>query len=203
MPSHLHEWSSLFYNFLSETEQRDKNVLRKLEKGDFHPHFVNSRYYTSSYIIQVVWLLTQSKSHAKRCEVRNFLLWLKDSLEYLLPFLVKIARISGLPYEGKFCKLKNHCIWNKVSDKSTWQICGMTDMQRYFWVLKSISHVSCSLTGMTLMCSVHTVWKSRPTWKMCNKVSGELQLKQEITDLYQMRVTKDVNQYKETGKNNK
>jgi len=56
---------------------------------------------------------------------------------------------------------------------------------------------------MTLMCSVHTVWKSRPTCKMCNKVSGELQLKQEITDLYQMRVTKDVNQYKETGKNNK
>lgn len=38
---------------------------------------------------------------------------------------------------------------------------------------------------------------------MCNKVPGKLQLQQEITDLYQMRVTKDINQYKETGNNKK
>lgn len=36
---------------------------------------------------------------------------------------------------------------------------------------------------------------------MCNTVPVEWQLQQEIADLYQMRVTKDVNQYQETGKN--
>lgn len=83
--------------------------------------------------IQAVWLLTQSKSNVKRYEVHNFLLWLKNSLEHLMPFLVKTARdfwVIKLSYLMK----KNFASWritvfgikcqiNQHGRYVEWQIC--------------------------------------------------------------------------------
>lgn len=77
----------------------------------------------------------------------------------------------------------------------------MTGIQRLFGVLKSISHVSSSVWRDIKLQSIDNLEKWSNICDVQHTVPIEWQLQQEIADLYQMRVSKDVNQYQETGKN--
>lgn len=156
-------------------------------------------------LTQTLWFLPQSKPNAKRFEVHHNLLWLLRFFRtpYALFSSNSLSFLSyqaELPYEERLCKQKNRCIWNKVSDKSTRHLCAVTRIQRLFWVLKSISYVSFSAWYDINLQSIDKLEK----WlihDVQHTVPVKWHLQQKIADLYQMRVTKDVNQYQETGKN--
>lgn len=148
-----------------------------------------------------VWFLPQLKPNAERVEVHHCLLWLLRFVRtsYALFSANSLSFLSyqaELPYEGRVCKYKNHCIWSKESNKSTRHLRAI---QRLFWVLKSISYVSSSAWyDIKLQCT-----DNLEKWFICDvqhTVPVKWQLQQKIPDLYPMRVTKDVNQYQETGK---
>lgn len=107
---------------------------------------------------RAVWFLPQSKPNAKRFEVHHYLLWLLRFVRTSYALFSAnspsfLSHQAELPYEERVCKQKDHCIWNKVSDKSAWQLCAVTRIQRLFWVLKSISYVSSSAWyGIKLQC---------------------------------------------------